>query len=229
LSTLSLKKSLQELKPFQCLLCRDACAESLCEPCANSFIRNTQACPVCAQPVNTIGICGRCENTRRYFDCCIAPLIYSYPLDHLIWQFKYHSGPELSQLLIKPLSEQLLTRKTLIPELIVPVPLHPKRQRERGYNQSLILAKIFSKQLDLPIDNSCFRKRETAVQSLTKISGRKKNVKDAFDSDADFTGKSVAIVDDVITSGATVNELAKQLKRKGADYVEVWAIAIKPL
>lgn len=110
---------------------------------------------------------------------------------------------------------------------IVPVPLYPKRQRERGYNQSLLIAKILCKQMNIPINLSCYREKETEVQSLTKHEDRKKNVKDAFTTDDDFTGQRIAIVDDVITTGATVNELAKLLKRKGANNIEVWALVIR--
>lgn len=110
---------------------------------------------------------------------------------------------------------------------IVPVPLHPKRQRERGYNQSLLIAKILSDQMNIPINLSCYRQKETTVQSLTKLKHRKKNVKDAFATDTNFQGQTIAIVDDVITSGATVNELAKLLRKNGAKRIEVWALAIR--
>lgn len=226
LSTFGLKKSLQSIRLFQCLLCNQACNNSLCEACENSFIHNETACPICAQPLKTKGICGECQKHKPYFNRTIAPLIYSYPFDHLLWEFKYFQKPEYAQLLTKPLVERLRS-EDITTDQIVPVPLHPKRQRERGYNQSLLIANILSKKFNIPINLSCYRQKETAVQSLTKFNERKKNVKDAFATDADFKGQSIVIVDDVITSGATVNELAKLLKRKGAKKIHVWALVIR--
>ena len=106
------------------------------------------------------------------------------------------------------------------------MPLHPSRLRERGFNQSLQLARSIGQQLDLPVQPfSCQRIRDTPSQSSLPWKERDKNMRKAFSCEGDVAGKHVAIVDDVMTTGATVNELALALLNAGASEVSVWVVA----
>ena len=117
-------------------------------------------------------------------------------------------------------------RKSNLPECIIPVPLHPQRLRVRGFNQALELARIIAKQLNIPLNYSlCQRDKSTPFQSGLSAKQRKQNLKNAFIVTKPHAYKHVAIFDDVVTTGTTVNELAKQLKNSGVETIEVWAIA----
>ena len=110
------------------------------------------------------------------------------------------------------------------PQLIIPVPLHPSRYRERGYNQTLEIARTLTRRLGIPLDyQSCIR--SIATQSQTELTGkeRRRNVSRAFAMAKPLNAARVAILDDVVTTGATVNALAKVLRHAGVRQIDVWA------
>jgi len=150
---------------------------------------------------------------------------YQYPANHLIKAFKFYNRPELARCFAEKLAQKL-GKKTPLAETIIAIPLHEKRQRERGYNQSLELAAQINKHLGLTLNSSlCSRIKNTDPQSTLPMKVRRKNVKGAFCLNQSPVPKHIAIVDDVITTGSTVNELARLLKKGGCQRIDVWAIA----
>ena len=134
-----------------------------------------------------------------------------------IQNFKYYEKPELVQNLSQLFCYELDANNIELPELIIPVPLHAKRLRERGFNQSLLLAKALSKSLDIPTLNCLIKHKTTQPQASLTLKKRAKNLKKSFKLETQITAKSVAIIDDVITTGATINEMCNILKKNGVN------------
>ncbi len=176
--------------------------------------------------MGTEAICGECQKHPPAYDSTRAVFRYASPVDRLIQHLKYHGRLELSRVLGGYLAEHMLTLGDSLPDVMVPVPLHVSRLRERGYNQSLELARFVTKQLRVPLDwQGTQRVRPTAPQMELPRDQRRKNVRGAFTASRVFAGQRVAIVDDVMTSGHTVNTLAESLLQSGAREVRVWVVA----
>ena len=179
-------------------------------------------CPVCALPTLDGATCGRCLKRAPHFDRTVAAFAYAFPLDKLVQALKF--GEQL--MLANSLADKLVQRVEARPDCIVAMPLHPVRLRERGFNQSLELARRAAAKLDVPmLNHACQRVRDTPSQSLLKWKERGKNMRRAFTCTADLSGKHVAVVDDVMTSGASLNEVALALRRADAREVSAWVIA----
>lgn len=156
------------------------------------------------------------------FDHTVAAYLYAFPVDKLIGALKFNERLSLANSLADAVSRQV----EFPADCIMPVPLHPQRLRERGFNQSLLLALRIAKNLRIPLlANSCQRVRNTTPQSTLPWKERDKNMRDAFSCDGDFDGKHIAIVDDVMTTGASIGELAKVLRQRGAREVSAWVVA----
>lgn len=220
--------------PKQCLLCLSVTHNNhqICSDCEADLTQNTHHCLICAAPLpmmqtdNMPLVCGQCQIKPPYFQTSFIPHLYTAPLKQLIADFKFHRNLSYAPLLAHVFVNSLTHRKNNLPECIIPVPLHIDRLRERGFNQALELARIITKQLKIPIDYSlCRRNKATPFQSGLSAKERKKNLKNAFYVTKPHHYKHVAIFDDVVTTGSTVNELAKQLKRSGVKMIEVWALA----
>jgi Predicted amidophosphoribosyltransferases len=221
--------------PTRCILCGGAGARGLdlCEGCRHDLPANEFACVMCALPlpqnIGGVTLCGRCQVHPRPFTCAHASFLYAPPLDHLILGFKFNDKLAIGRVLGTLLGLEL--RRTLKerPECIIPVPLHPSRLRERGFNQALELAHQVAKILNIPIDSrSCRRVRATAFQSTLPVKQRRTNIRGAFRVSAPIRARHVAIIDDVITTGETVAEVARVLRRAGVETVEVWSCARTP-
>ncbi len=221
------------LFPGCCVLCGDPGIRNLdiCPGCYADLPRNSHFCRTCALPLaGKPGelTCGACQRTPPAYDRCIAPLHYRYPVNHLLTRLKFHRKLPHARLLGTLMARWLAQSPR--PELLLPVPLHPSRIRERGYNQALELARPIARQLRLPIDTrSCHRVRKTAAQSELNTELRHKNVRNAFAASKQLPAKHIAIVDDVVTTGHTINELAKVLRQAGAERIDVWVVARVPL
>ncbi len=219
------------LFPGNCLLCRARlpAGEDLCPSCAASLPRSDAACPRCAAPLaaEVAGNCGACQQRPPAFDAAEAAFRYAAPVDRLIQDLKYHRRLALARVLGHRLAGHLVARAVALPDMIVPVPLHPARLRERGYNQSLELARVVARQLNVPLaaHGAVERVRATASQTRLAPEARARNVRNAFRVPGDFSDMRVALVDDVMTSGHTATALAKSLKRAGAGGVSVWVVA----
>jgi ComF family protein len=151
---------------------------------------------------------------------------YAAPVDRLIQHLKYHGRLELSRVLGGYLAQHLLALDDPLPDVMLPVPLHVSRLRHRGYNQSLEIARFVGRELRIPLDRQGARRiRATAPQMELPRDQRWKNMRGAFEVNGAFSGQRVAIVDDVMTSGHTVNALAECLRHIGAKEVRVWVVA----
>ncbi len=215
---------LGQLLGGRCLLCAaPADRHNLCGGCLGDLPwLGSATCRICAHPLPEAGLCGRCIAEPPQYDRVIAACRYAFPLDGLIQSYKYGgrlaAGPALAALL----APHIRTR----PDLILPVPLTAQRLRERGFNQALELARIIGKELDAPVDAGlCIKTRDTAPQSTLPWKTRRKNIRGAFVVLGDLGGRDVAVVDDVLTTGATLGELARNLKRAGAASVTGYVIA----
>ncbi len=218
------------LIPPNCALCGAAgCGGlDLCSNCLSTLPRPGAVCARCGLPVSAAAAaCGRCLAAPPRFDAVIAPLRYDYPADRAVQAFKFQGDLSLGRSLSALLIEAVRQRGDPLPELLLPVPLHPARLRERGFNQSLEIARHVGRSLDLPVRHDLLvRKRSTAAQSGLDRRARRQNVRGAFA----LTGPRawparVAIVDDVLTTGATVAELTRLLKDAGVAQVAIWALA----
>lgn len=215
------------LLPAQpCILCGVGTHKGLiCKDCDAELPRLPVAlCPVCSLPSPQGDVCGQCLRHPPNFDHAIAAFRYAFPMDRLIQELKYRER----LILVDHLADALALRATLYPDLLVALPLHPARLRERGFNQSLLLARRIARQLDIPLlTDVCERVRDTPPQSGLPWKERGKNMRQAFSCKADgrLKGKHIAIIDDVMTTGASTGELARELKLAGAREVSVWVVA----
>ena len=218
------------LFPVTCYLCLDPGqkpALDLCAACEADLSPNEPACPMCAAAVPEFNaLCRRCRKLGRAFDAAYAPYHYEFPLPELIHRMKYRGQLPITRILGCVLGKRLADRGVPQVDAIVPVPLHAARERKRGYNQAREIAVFAARELGLPVQDRLARRiRETAEQTGLPAGARRRNLRGAFMVDAGAVPSRVAIVDDVLTTGATAEALALALRRAGCRRIEVWAIA----
>jgi ComF family protein len=231
------------LLPAQCLLCgqRSDSARDLCAACAADLVHNRSACARCALPLpQPAALCGECLKREPAFDATFAPFLYGHPLDLLMTRLKFGrslaAGRVLGELWIAAWRERLADGTlAALPEAIVPVPLHGARLRERGYNQALELARPLAREFHIALAPGLLaRTRATAAQSDLDALARRKNLRGAFEVDKSVLvdkaalPRHIALLDDVMTTGTTLREAARVLKRAGAARVDVWVLARAP-
>lgn len=217
-------RSADRIFATHCLLCDErAPARGICEACWRELPwLSGPGCATCAHPLATPGVCGRCLAEPPHFDRVIAATRYGFPVDGLIQACKY--GGRLAT--VRVLAAMLDHRRPEHADLIVPMPLSAQRLCERGFNQALELARAVRGSIHAPVDAAiCVKMRETAPQTRLPWKERRKNIRGAFVAFGDLTGKHVVVVDDVLTTGATLSELARNLKQAGAASVTGWVIA----
>lgn len=208
-----------------CFFCLSKTHKTWCDRCEHDFILDNIQCPICARNTASPKPCGSCLRHRPFFTRTETLFNYQYPGNHLIKAFKFNDRPELASSFAEKLTQKLKYAGSL-PEILIPVPLHKNRQRERGYNQSLEFASRAGKLLGITVNSTlCRRVINTERQSSLPMKTRKNNVKGAFKLSYSNPFDYAAIVDDVITTGSTVNEIASLLKKSGCRRVDVWAIA----
>jgi ComF family protein len=210
--------------PRACLLCGDRSQASLCAGCAADLPRLVgPLCPICATPLTMPApACGACLKSPPAFDATLAPLRYGFPVDRLIQSLKYSRRLASADFF----AQCMLAGTPPAGVLLMPVPLSRQRLRERGFNQALEIARLLARALTLPLDTtSLVRPRETLPQSRLPWRARKGNVRNAFACDRDLTGLAVIVVDDVMTTGATLDAVARTLKDHGAARVTNWVAA----
>jgi ComF family protein len=212
-----------------CLLCGQASGgEILCAACAGDLPRlSARHCPRCALPTVSGETCGSCLAHPPHYDRTFAVFDYAFPLDKLIQVFKYGHRLALAACLGRELAR--LARESELASmagLVVPLPLHPVRLRERGFNQALELARPVAGALGLPLDfRVCLRIRHTPAQAGLPWKQRKKNMRGAFHCAHEISGQRILLVDDVMTTGASLDECARTLKRHGAAEVTLLVVA----
>lgn len=209
-----------------CLLCRGAARDGLlCAPCNTDLPRLNQAlCPRCALPSAAGAICGRCIAHPPHFDATIAALAYHFPADVLVHAFKFRGELALAGFLARLLGERIDQRHGV--NCVVPVPISPERLRERGYNQALEIARHVARATGARLaPELCERVRNTPAQTDLPWAERARNVRGAFCAPRSLEGAAIAVLDDVMTTGATLDEIAATLKRAGAARVVGWVVA----
>ncbi|MDO8414250.1 MAG: ComF family protein [Gallionellaceae bacterium] len=208
-SFLNIRTKLWRMFPAQpCFLCGAASDEIWCSACdADLPYLTLPHCPVCALPTLSGETCGRCLQKQPQFDRTVAVFAYTFPLDKLIQALKFGEQLVLVNRLADKLAQRADNKSHIQPDYIIPMPLHPARLRERGFNLSQELARRVGKKLGIPVlSNACQRVRDTPPQSSLRWQERSKNMRRAFSCSSNLTGKHIAVVDDVMTSGASLNE-----------------------
>jgi ComF family protein len=208
------------------VLCLAPAQDALCTDCEADLPWLGFACPVCALALRRDEVCGHCARARPLFDDARAAFEYRFPLDRLVQRFKFAGDLAVGRWLASRMARALEGER---PDVLVVPPLAAARLRERGFNQALELAKALSRALAVRCDASAVTKvRATDPQPGLGRKARARNLRDAFRVRGDVRGLHVAIVDDVLTTGATAQELARVLKAAGAARVSVWAAARTP-
>jgi ComF family protein len=220
------------LLPPHCLLCGQAgsARRDLCDACATDLPRNRMCCPRCALPLDAPApLCGECLQSDPPFASAFVPFIYASPLDQLETRFKFGRSLAAGRVLAELWIDAVRENPPALPHALIPVPLHPARLCERGYNQALELAKPLARALEIPLrDDVLVRTRATPAQSHLDADARHKNLQGAFAVNAASLPQHVVVLDDVMTTGATLRECARTLVRAGVDRVDVWAVARAP-
>lgn len=221
----SLKPAFSQCVQPACLLCAAKANHTLgiCGDCWTDLPwQAVGCCPQCGLP-SAGNVCGSCLSEPPLFDATHAVFEYAYPVDALLQAFKYQHALHLARLFASVSLKQVSTNDV---DCILPMPMHPARLQQRGFNQSLELAKRMAKLVQKPLATAhCQRIKNTPPQASLPLKQRVRNIKNAFICDDYFAGKHVAMVDDVMTTGASLNELAKTLKAAGAAKVSCWVIA----
>ena len=219
------------LLPPTCTLCGASTTGTLlCAPCTADLPWNACACPGCALPAAQGAFCPACLHKPRRFDAAFAAFVLAAPVQQGIHALKYQAQFQQASLLATAFASRLRARSEPLPTLLIPVPLHWRRQWWRGYNQSLELARVLGAELAIAVDTKVAkRRRATPDQIGQSAAQRRQNLKDAFAVSPRIAGQHIALLDDVMTTGATLEELARTCKAAGAARVEAWAIARQPL
>ncbi|HWT69727.1 MAG TPA: ComF family protein [Pseudomonas sp.] len=220
-----------------CLLCDEVAdgATPLCTACETELPWLGDHCQTCALPLPGSGTtCGHCLDQPPAFERVIAPWTYSFPIDSLITRFKHNAKWPFGHLLAELLAQALQHRfdnDLPQPDLLLPVPLSTRRLRQRGFNQAAMLARWLGSHLDVPCDDRLLlRTQDTGAQQTLNATERRNNLRNAFAlaPEASIKGRHVALVDDVLTTGATAQALARLLMEAGAARVDVYCLARTP-
>jgi ComF family protein len=217
------------LLPYRCLVCGErGVGRDLCAACAAALPWNRRACARCGLPMALpASECGPCLRHPPPFTRTHAALVYRFPLDRLLPRFKFHADLAAGRLLSDLLCEGIGDDPR--PAALVPVPLHGSRLRERGYDQALELAKVVARRTRIPLHAGALKRvRSTARQSELDLPARQHNLRGAFALAERALPAHIALIDDVMTTGATVRECAQTLLRGGVARVDVWVVARAP-
>lgn len=244
------RRSVTRINPPRCLLCSALAQQgstALCKNCVNELPYLEHACPLCMLPYSsrfsrdrTTFVCGQCLATPPHFDQCIATFRYEQPINALLGGFKYSARLDYGVLLADLMVDRVLQHYSndSLPDAIVPVPLHWRRLQQRGFNQSDLLARLIQRRIHrqcnrgkLPImQRLASRPVNTDSQVNMSLAARNRNMHKAFRiASHTIPPRHLAIIDDVMTTGATVNELSRVLKSAGAESIAVWCVARTPL
>lgn len=224
----SLRSVRNWLLPVHCRLCGSQCSHDyeLCTGCYNDLPWQQAACRRCAEPLpeaNIKRLCGACLSRSPPFDQVLAPLRFTAPVDRLIHAFKFRNDLAAGRLLGNLLNTAAAGRR---PDLLLPVPLHASRLRQRGFNQSLELARQIGRAQQIPLAAKLLhRTRATSAQHELPAQARRANIRNAFTLQGPLPGRHIAVLDDVMTTGHTVAEISRLLRRAGASRIEIWVVA----
>lgn len=221
----------QNRLPQDCLLCGGrVVGAQLCNTCHTRLpVLPRPRCGQCALPLPHHDpaaplICGHCLKHPRAFSRTVAVYAYATPLDGLVKRCKYAGELSITAWFAQSLARELKAEPR--PDLILPMPLHDQRLADRGFNQAVEIARRLAPLLDLPwTAQGCERTRDTPPQAGLDLRARRRNLRGAFRCNLDLRGKRVALLDDVMTSGASLDALAREAIRAGAAEVSAWVVA----
>ncbi len=229
---------LERLKKFMfpgsCCLCDSPgyAGMDLCRNCLGDLPDNKFACEQCALPVagklsSKSTICGHCLRYGKSYNSALSPYIYAYPIDYFVQSLKFGGEQKYARLMGELIATHVATRGNIRqPEVLIPVPMHSGRYRERGFNQSALIAKYCGSKLRIPVAyREIKRIRETTPQSALSKSARKLNLRGAFSIESTSKFSHVTLIDDVMTTGSTAEAVAKKLKLAGVQEVDIWVFA----
>jgi ComF family protein len=214
----------QSLLQQECVLCAAKVhAQGLCAACHEHMpYLCAPCCKMCALPIPDGELCGACLSDPPAFDSTHAAFSYSFPVDVMIQALKYQGNLAIAPIL----AAALLPKADVQLDYLIPVPLSTARLRERGFNQALEIARIISKKSGVSLlANACSRILDNPPQAGLPWKERTKNIRGAFLCNVELRGKKVALLDDVMTTGATLNELAKVVRKQGAIEINAWVVA----
>lgn len=225
------------LWPARCLACAEPGAHGcdLCAACLAALPWNRHACALCAIPLPALAaspdaaqVCGTCLQRPPPLQATHAAFVYGAPLDRLLPRFKFHRDLAAGRLLAQLMAQSLAGAER--PQALLPVPLHRARLRQRGYDQALELARPLARALRIPLlPDALVRTRATAQQSRLDATQRRRNLRKAFAVDTHAALPAhIALVDDVMTTGATLHAAADALRRAGVARVDAWVCARAP-
>ena len=215
-----------QLLQQQCLLClAPSGQELLCPPCHEELPWLAgPLCPVCAHPTGSGDTCGACLRHPPQFDATRAALEYRFPINAVLQRYKYAGFLSAAELMGGLLADKVVIATQ--PDVLIPMPLHGSRLKERGFNQAIEIARVVARRLQIPLAlDTCSRTRATPPQVSLPLAARAKNLRGVFACRENLEGKRVALLDDVMTSGASLDALAKCVKDAGALQVECWVVA----
>ncbi|MDF3054470.1 MAG: hypothetical protein K0Q74_377 [Gammaproteobacteria bacterium] len=224
------KNILLNVLPTHCPLCNlRAYQGECCQSCESELPWLKQTCKRCGYTLSiNAQNCGACLKNSPPYDHTVALFRYEPPIDHVLLSVKFRKHLAYAHMLGEIMTRKIQTEyldKTL-PTLILPVPLHQKRLKERGYNQALEIVRPIARHLNIPLSlHDCVRTMETQPQAMVSANQRKQNVRKAFTLVGKIQAKHVAIFDDVVTTGSTVAEITQILKKNGVEKVDVWCCA----
>ncbi len=215
--------------PQACVLCGASAGVALvCAPCEAALPRAETACPVCALPSGHARVCGACLAHPPPYAATIAALVYAFPVDRLLQALKYGGRLALADWAAQALVGAVVASDAASVDAIVALPLAPARQRERGFNQAGEIARRVGARVALPVAAPLVRAGNRPPQAMLPWSQRANNVRGAFTCAGDVKALRLAIVDDVMTTGATLAEAARTLIDSGASRVDAWVVARTP-
>lgn len=218
--------------PPRCIVCNNifefGTQKFLCDECKNLITPiNSKRCEKCSRPVDFGNLCGICARTHEkvFFDKNFSLFIYDDIISDLIHRFKFKNHPAIGKGLSKIMANEINLDLPQI-DYIIPVPIHKARKRDRGFNQSEILAKNLAQKFQIPLRTDLLKRiRNTKPQWLLDFHERKRNLIGAF-SCKNVSGKNIILLDDIFTTGTTINECSQMLKNAGANYILSLTLAI---
>ena len=218
--------------PPTCILCHYPTqrAQDLCQSCCDELPILPQSCPRCANILTSpASSCGVCLQKPPLVSAMHVLFSYQAPITKLIMELKFHENLINARLLGELMSSAIRQRWYIhkpLPDLIIPMPLHPRRLRERGFNQALEICRPIAKTLAIPLDaTSCSRTKNTVAQARQSAKDRRQNMRQAFHCSRDFAGLHIAVLDDVTTTGSTLHELISTLTKTRPRQIDVWCCA----